>query len=58
MAVEHKKRELKKRAKQAALGAEVRPVEMNNAQMRASRNETTENVSVVRCVHPSKDLHG
>lgn len=49
MAVEHKKRVIKKRAKQAALGAEVRPVELKEQDMAASKNETTENVKNVSC---------
>ncbi|KAH8090648.1 Nse4 C-terminal-domain-containing protein [Filobasidium floriforme] len=47
MAVEHKKRVVKKRAKQAALGAEVRPTELREQDMAASKNETTENVKSV-----------
>jgi hypothetical protein len=47
MAIEHKKRVVKQRAKQAPLAAEVRPVEMQQEDMEAYKNETTENVRSV-----------
>lgn len=47
MAIEHKKRVVKQRAKQAPLAAEVRPVEMQQEDMEAYKNETSENVNKV-----------
>jgi hypothetical protein len=47
MAIEHKKRVVKQRLRQAPLAAEVRPIEMQQEDMEAYKNETTENVRSV-----------
>lgn len=47
MAVEHKKRVVKKRVRQAPLGEEVAPIEMRQEDMQAAKNETMENVASV-----------
>lgn len=45
MAIEHKKRQIKKRAKQAPLGKEVRPIEISHEKVEDTKNETMDNVA-------------
>jgi len=54
MAIEHKKRVVKQRAKQVPLAAEVRPVVMQQEDMEAYKNETTENVRSVSATGNSR----